>query len=295
MNRSGDIPGVLCAGRLYCDLVFTGVRGMPELGRETFADGLDLHAGGGAFITAATLHALGRNAALIATFPAAPFDHIVRTDIVNNGVDHSRCNPATLDLDPQITVAISTQNDRSFLSRRTGNALPIMTAKTFSNLCHLHIGELRTLLENPDLITFARDAKMTISLDCGWDEEAMGRICELLELIALVDVFLPNEAEETHLATIGWKESTAPLTVVKCGNKGARAFHKNAWIKAATNTVDVVDATGAGDVFNGGFLFDWLLGRSLDQCLSTGNSCGSAAIKAHGGTGGLDLIRKIKV
>ena len=35
-------PEVLCVGRLYCDLVFTGVARMPSLGTETFGTGQPL-------------------------------------------------------------------------------------------------------------------------------------------------------------------------------------------------------------------------------------------------------------
>lgn len=65
-------PSVVCAGRVYCDLIFTGVPQMPVLGQEVFADELALHAGGGAFITAATFAALGLKTSVAATLPAPP-------------------------------------------------------------------------------------------------------------------------------------------------------------------------------------------------------------------------------
>ena len=37
---------VLCVGRLYCDLVFSGVPKMPVVGEEVFAKKLSTHAGG---------------------------------------------------------------------------------------------------------------------------------------------------------------------------------------------------------------------------------------------------------
>lgn len=82
---------VVCAGRLYCDLVFSGTGRLPTMGQEIFAEGLSLHAGGGAFITAAWLAALGRNADLVATLPAAPFEDTVRDQIARAGVGASGC------------------------------------------------------------------------------------------------------------------------------------------------------------------------------------------------------------
>ncbi|MEM7568109.1 MAG: hypothetical protein AAF321_12840, partial [Pseudomonadota bacterium] len=63
------VGAVLCAGRLYCDLVFAGAPRLPTLGEEVFCEGLTLDAGGGAFITAAWLAALGRRATLFAIAP----------------------------------------------------------------------------------------------------------------------------------------------------------------------------------------------------------------------------------
>jgi len=56
---------VLCLGRTYCDIIFTGLADMPALGRERFAEDVAIAAGGGAYITAAHLAALGRPAALL--------------------------------------------------------------------------------------------------------------------------------------------------------------------------------------------------------------------------------------
>ena len=48
---------VLSLGRIYCDLVFRGLGGMPQLGRELFARDFAMTPGGGALITAAHLAA----------------------------------------------------------------------------------------------------------------------------------------------------------------------------------------------------------------------------------------------
>lgn len=291
MSANAASNSVLCAGRLYCDLVFTGVPNLPSMGTETFAENLSLHAGGGAFITAATFSALGWNASLLATLPSAPFDGVVCREIEQVGVLTNLCRAAEEGAAPQLTVAIAGKEDRAFLSNKSGCAVPEfdMPTQTFK---HLHIGELRSLVEHPNLIEKARSAGMTISLDCSWDADLLARGSELNALVSNVDVFLPNESEFSLLVQSGLDEGVAPLTIVKCGNKGARAFKDGMWIDEPTSPTIVVDATGAGDAFNGGFLSDWLSGKALRDCLKEGNRCGLVAVGQTGGIGGMAKLRE---
>jgi sugar/nucleoside kinase (ribokinase family) len=281
---------VLCVGRLYCDLVFTGAPRLPSFGTEVFAAGLSLHAGGGAFITAAYVAAMGRPAALAAVWPAAPFGAVVAAEAAVAGVAVGLSVPAPAGAEPQVTVAIAGAGDRAFLTRRVGAAAPALGAQALaaSGAGHLHIGELTTLAEAPGLVAAARAAGMTVSLDCAWDD---GLGPEAAALVTGVDVFLPNAAEAERIAGFGLPG--APLTVVKCGAEGARALSATGCVAApALAGVRVVDTTGAGDAFNGGFLDAWLDGRPLEACLAAGNRCGAAAVQAAGGTGGLALLRE---
>ncbi len=286
MSAPGGHKAILCVGRIYCDLIFTGAPRLPSLGTEVFAEALSLHAGGGAFITAAYLSALGRKVHLAATLPADPFAGIVEGDIAAAGVDAGLCKAAAPGSEPQVTVAMTGQEDRAFLTRRTGPAFPEFdqSALVDAGIGHLHIGELATLLEHPELLDIARAAGASVSLDCGWDDAVMGKAGDL---IGSVDVFLPNEVESARLIAMGLPEYPAPLTVIKAGPKGARAWHEGKLVKAPTRAVRVVDTTGAGDAFNSGFLDAWLGGMSMESCLAQGNACGAAAVQNRGGLGGL--------
>jgi sugar/nucleoside kinase (ribokinase family) len=249
-----------------------------------FAPGVSLHAGGGAFITGATLASLGHEVSQFSTLPAPPFESIVLADMATHGVGAMQCRSSGSGVDPQITVAMSNNGDRAFLTRTDGPAIPDLQSISFSDYAHLHIGELRTLQDMPELLTAARSAGLTISLDCGW-QDAYG--ADVAALIAAVDVFLPNEAEAAALMRAGTPELCAPLTVVKHGKTGAQARINTdaAWTKGKAFPVTAIDATGAGDAFNAGFLSSWLDDAPLDQCLAEGNACGSAAVLAVGGTG----------
>lgn len=285
----GKAPGLLSVGRLYCDLVFTGLDRMPTPGTELFADKLTICAGGGAFITSAYFRAAGGASTLAAYLPAAPFETPVLEQLKACSVDGSLCAPAPAGADPQVTVAMTLQGDRSFLTRANGPAVPRLTGAQLAarEIGHIHVGELRSLVENPWLVDLARSEGTTLSLDCGWEDDVYR---DAGDLISAVDIFLPSKDEVRHLEESGVVWSEEVLTVVKCGRDGAYALKGGRVLPAMAVSAQVVDTTGAGDAFNGGFLRAWLAGSALDTCLMSGNRCGSAAVSAPGGTGGIHLV-----
>lgn len=272
---------VLCAGRLYADLVFTGLPRMPTPGTETFAAGASLHAGGGAFITAAWLAALGREARLAAVLPAEPFGAAIAEEIARAGVAAAPLAPAPAGADPQVTVAMAHAGDRAFLTRRAGPALPAIDLAA-PGLAHLHLGELASLAEAPGLLRAARAAGLTISLDCAWDD---GVTAQAARLAREVDVFLPNAEEAARLAALGVEPGQGgALWVVKDGSCGALAHPPGGRAMACpAHAARVIDATGAGDAFDAGFLDLWLAGAPLAACLDRGAACGAAAVSRAGG------------
>jgi sugar/nucleoside kinase (ribokinase family) len=74
-------------------------------------------------------------------------------------------------------------------------------------------------------------------------------------------------------------------TVAKLGARGAATLVEGALVEVAAFPVEPVDTTGAGDSFDAGFLYAWLAGRPLADCLRWGSACGSLSARGPGGTG----------
>jgi sugar/nucleoside kinase (ribokinase family) len=77
------------------------------------------------------------------------------------------------------------------------------------------------------------------------------------------------------------------VPVVKLGARGALLMAEGKVYRQPALSVPVVDATGTGDAFNGGFLHAFLRGSGWDDCLRAGNICGSLAATRPGGQQGL--------
>lgn len=290
MMHAETRSAVLSIGRVYCDLIFTGLGHLPVLGRETFAEGMEIAAGGGAFIAAAHLAHARRKVALVARLGRDSLSASVEEQVWESGVDLRFVEHAQ-DAGPQVTVAAVVGQDRAFLTRRAGPALPatLDAALDWDEARHLHIAEYATLHEIPDLVSRAKEKGLTVSLDPSWDATLIYDP-SLLRACAGIDLFLPN-LEEAEAITGSSDPQVAirklslafPTVALKGGDRGAWLVSKGGLLHAPAETVPVIDTTGAGDAFNAGFINAWLNGAAEEACLTAGIRFGSLAVQAPGG------------
>lgn len=284
---------VLSIGRLYCDIVFRGIDALPRLGEERFAEAVSIVPGGGGFITAAHLAALGIRTGLLARIGTDPLSGAIAPALADSGVD-LRWLEHSADAGPQPTVAMIKDGERAFLSRRAGCARPatLDTALADPAARHLHIAEFATLAEIPELIRMAKRAGLSVSLDPSWDDVWI-RDPELLPRAAGADIFLPNAAEARAITGCDDLDQAGlrlardfPLVIVKDGGDGARLFRSgSATALPAPDGGPVLDTTGAGDAFNAGFLAAWLAGHQPELALAEGIACGTLSVRSVGGAG----------
>lgn len=293
---------ILVYGPLFCDLIFTRLPGMPALGEEVFAGGFHVSIGGSA-IVAAALHRLGMRVGLIADLGNDPVSHWARGLLDEFGIDRRLIREHDYAL-PQITVALSFPHDRAFVTRFEKPATPRdMAALLHDNPArHLHVCGFLALQETPDVVSIAGAAGLTVSLDCGWDEDAL-RDPGLLDVVSQVDVFLPSRNE---LCCIGNSDdcdevilqlsARAPsrLIVMKDGSRGVVACAEGVIQRVPAIPVVPVDTTGAGDSFDAGFLHAYIQGLSLTTCLHYGNVCGALATTAVGGAVAAPTLEEVQ-
>jgi len=282
---------VLCLGRTYCDIIFTGLHEMPVLGREKFADNVTIAAGGGAYITAAHLASLGRAAALLSRLGSDPLSQSLNPELEASGIDLSFVERSP-DAGPQPTVALVRHGERAFVSRRAGGSRPATLEQALSapDVAHLHIAEFATLKDTPEVIALARSFGLTISLDPSWDDELIRRDSDFFEICEGIDLLLPNVEEGKALtgesaddAILESLRERFPLVVLKRGERGAVASCGSICVSAEAPRVNVVDTTGAGDAFNAGFLHSWLSTSDLESSLAAGIKAGGLSVQSAGG------------
>jgi len=160
---------------------------------------------------------------------------------------------------------------------------------------HLHVASyfLQTNLQ-PDLPALFRRARsfgLTTSLDTNYDpsEQWLG----FDELLAVTNVFLPNEteaksltgAENVEVAEDRLKVKTETVAI-KLGAEGALGASQSQRVRVTSIPVNVVDTVGAGDSFDAGFIYGYLNQWSLEKSLQLACVCGALSTQKAGGTEG---------
>lgn len=286
---------VLVLGELNADLILSGDV-VPAWGQsEKLVDDATLVLGSSSAIFACGAARLGLKVAFAGVVGDDPLGRFCREQLVAHGVD-----PVAVTVDPAtrtgITVILQQPDDRAMLT------FPGAIAALHAGLIdpallraarHLHAGSyfLQTRLQSdvPRLFGAARARGATTSLDTNWDPS--GRWEGVDALLAVTDVLLPNEQEACALAGVAhWEDALAhlaarvPLVAIKRGAAGAVAMRGKERASALPPRVPFVDAVGAGDSFDAGFVYGVLAGWSLEQTVRLATACGALSTRAAGGT-----------
>ncbi|MEV6149854.1 carbohydrate kinase family protein [Nonomuraea sp. NPDC052129] len=145
----------------------------------------------------------------------------------------------------------------------------------------------------PGLLRTARAHGATTSLDTNDDPAGLWDPSGLAAVLAETDILLPNAHEARNLArsqdasleaAAAALAARGPLVVVKNGADGALCHDGRALVTTRGITVTPVDAVGAGDSFDAGFIAATLAGLPPARALDLAAVCGALSTRAQGGT-----------
>lgn len=275
---------------------------------EQLIPGYNIELGGSAGIFACGMSKLGMRVAGIGTVGADIFGTYVKEVLGKSGV--SIKNIYT-DERVQTGVGVAlcmSDHDRAILTYNgtIGEVRAVdFSEKLLAQTKHIHIGSyfLMEKLQSayPNILAKAKKYGVTVSLDTNWDPKEKWD-SGLLDIFPYVDVFLPNAKEAMAIAGTDDIESAAtklaelvPVIALKEGRKGARVYAGKTAIRESSAEVNVVDTVGAGDNFDVGFIYGFLHGYKLDECLKLGCFCGSMSTCRAGGIKGQVTKRELAV
>ena len=289
---------LLVVGDCNPDLVLRGGDVEPVFGQvERLVDEAELTIGGSAAIAACGAARLGLETALASVVGNDPFGRFMLDALAERGVDASGI-VVKAEARTGVTVVLVRGSDRAMLTAL--GTISELTAELVERRLlqaarHVHVSSyflqdgLRPRLAG--LLREARQAGASTSVDPNWDprEEWNGG---LLDLLDETEILFVNAEEAKRIARVGDVEEAARslsrdgtvLVAVKLGADGALAVAGDRAIRSPAVAVEEVDAVGAGDSFDAGFLAGHLAGRPLDKTLQLATACGALSMRAAGGT-----------
>lgn len=291
---------VIALGELNVDLILNRIAGFPEVGKEIFARDMICTLGSSTAIFAANVSALGARTAFAGMIGRDAFGELVRGSLEARGVD-TRYVIEAADRATGVTVVMSYGEDRAnvtYPGAMEALRFADLDPEIFLSARHIHLSSLfmqpGLLADIVPILRAAHDGGATVSLDTQWDPAEEWRI-DCREVLPLIDVFMPNEAELTALAHAASLDeaigSVRPwlrrAMIVKRGSRGSvlvTAGGECREVGALLNR-EAVDTIGAGDSFNAGFMRCFVRGGSLGECQDAGNLTGAISTTAAGGTG----------
>jgi len=286
---------ILAAGEINPDLVLTGDV-TPAFGQaEKLVDSASFSIGSSSAIFACGAARLGLKMGFIGVCGDDLFGHFMLDEMTRRQVDVA---PVIIDASTNtgMSVILSTASDRAILTH-IGSMDRLradqVTDELLARSRHIHVASyfLQSALQPglPDLFRRAHALGLTTSLDPNWDPS--GKWSGFDELLQFVDVFLPNENEALAMTgsaneeqALGRLVEKCPWVAIKLGARGAIAGHGSETASSPALKLHVIDTTGAGDSFDGGFLYGFLHGWSLERALKLGTACGSLSTRKAGGT-----------
>ncbi len=290
------ITELLTVGEAFEDLIFLNLPRIPGPGEEVKTNEFVASIGGGAIISAVAARRLGVRCRIVSAMSDRAVTYLrVQGIAVRNlrlpGEPHA------------ISAALSTPTNRSFVTFNGVNDVledRLLPALDEERARHVHFAFYpRSCVRWERVVRRLREAGVTTSWDFGWNEALLDDD-QFPMLLRALDYVLFN-AQEAMLysrrrtlsaALATWRRSPMHV-IIKLGARGSQWVGCDTDLHASARRARVVDTTGAGDAFNGGFLAGRLRDLTPRLSLRLGNHAGTASTRRAGGLDGLPSLDEL--
>lgn len=309
---------VIAMGEILIDFTFSG---KSESGMRLF----EQNPGGAPANVACAVSSLGLNAAFVGKVGDDMHGEFLRGVLVEKDVDVSGLVKSADVFTTLAFVELAENGERSFsFARKPGADTCLAACELDEDLLKsckiLHCGSL-SLTDEParsatiKAINIAKSAGAIISYDPNYRaslwQSREDAVTHIRSLLGMVDIIKISD-EETELVT-GFKDkeqAAAKLhdcgiscVVVTLGKDGAYAAAKNHSVHVPAPDAKVIDTTGAGDAFWGGFLYklsksglapDMLTAGHLTEFTSFANAVATLCVGRRGAIPALPKLGEVE-
>jgi sugar/nucleoside kinase (ribokinase family) len=287
---------VSVVGELNLDIILSGLPVNLQLDREYLAQDLKVTLGSSSAIFAHNLALLGNTVSFSSAIGDDGFGEICLQRLGESGTDLSGVRRHAHQ-QTGLTVILVKGAQRHILTYPGTMSVMRYEDLDLEYLCrakHFHLSSyfLQRALrpKMADLFRCVKERGLTTSLDTNDDPDEEWSE-DLFPLLKYVDVLLPNEREACKISRAQNVEAAAeflsgvvPLVAIKRGSQGALAQRGSDILSVPPIVSAFVDAVGAGDSFDAGFIHQYIRGATIEDCLKFGNVAGALSVTRAGGT-----------
>ena len=289
-------PDVIGIGLCTADLLFV-VPELPAFGEIVHAVQYLRQPGGPAATALVTLARLSIPTRFIGKVGDDPEGVFIREEFQKEGVDTSRLIVEPNALSIVVLVLVDQiSGDRCFTPRRD-TCSPL----TVSDLNHSEIVSAKVLhLDDADepsiqAAKWAKAAGVCVVFDGTWYRESVMDLLPFVDIPVVSDVFVqewmpgaPAEVVVQQLSQFGSR-----IAVVTLGEHGCVARWEKGIFAFPAFPIDVVDTTGAGDAFHGGFIYGVLQDWPVEETIRFASAIGALNCLELGGRSGLSTLEQV--
>lgn len=287
-------PAVVGVGLVTIDDVFL-VDSLPQFGRSQRARARTRQCGGPAATAMAALSRLGVSTRMIAKIGDDADGDFLCSELGAFGVDVSFVQRGKGASKVAAVFVDVNSGERGFLSTVEGFA-PLgatdVRADALAGATIVHIDDA----DEAGLAAarLAHAAGQRVVFDGTWQSDQLDQFLPLVEAAIVSEFFarkwMPalDPATDADLILRRLLDLGANTAVLTCGDRGAVAMSVGgAPVSCPAFTVPVVDTTGAGDAFHGGYIYGMLQDWSLPRILRFAAATGALNCRQLGGQAGL--------
>lgn len=290
---------VLCIAEVCCDIIFGQLGKIPTLGEEEYCKHFFVKAGGGGN-TAMGLAKLQVPTRILTRVGHDEMGQIVVNHMKESGLDIALTESKTTASTP-VSAVMSTKEDRCFASYG-GDNTPFVSVE-----------ELEREIEKADYVhtylwycmqypisELCETYNKTLSVDTSWIEGLS--LEEIKPILSRCTLFTPNEKEAVLLTgkenleeALEILAKIVPNVVITLGSKGSMALiDGNIHYQDVVSYGDLVDSTGAGDLYCSGLLYGFINGLGLKKSMEIASHIAGFSVTYYGGMDEGFAIEKFK-
>jgi len=285
---------VLCIGDVMLDVIAV-IETKINYGSDTPSK-ISTHGGGAAGNVASWSQVSGAPTKIVARVGNDSAGTAVMSEFDALGIEHGDCVVAGAQTGV-VVVLVDPSGERTMFPETGANSG--LSLKDLPDLKGIEVVYLSgyALLDEVsrpgvlDMISEIREANIPIFFDPATvGGMSQVDINEIKSWLPLMSALFMNEEEATFLTGFTQLESAlgallqaAPTVIIKCGSEGAIGKSRGGEsIKISAVPTHVIDTTGAGDSFAGGFIATWLDNHDLKVCMEAGAAAAAQCVSIVG-------------